>query len=45
MATPLIPYLVGVLLFDKVAKESDLGENDITYQTRTHLGHLLKVIR
>lgn len=26
-----------------MAKETDLGENDTTYTTNTHLGHLLKV--
>lgn len=32
-------YLLSDL---EVAKESDFGSNDITYQVRSHLGHLLK---
>ena len=32
----------GILADAEVARESDLGCNDITYRVRTHLGHLLR---
>lgn len=37
----IIVYLLLFVLL-QVARESDLGGNDITYRVRTHLGHLLQ---